>query len=131
MQLIGRISEFSSRSLPPVPPVPAMHSSAPSRPTSTYSNSSEKERYGRHQYCPQYHQNDNNGQTTTARVAPPPTAEVKMIIDASHKTMSTLLAKLEVCRLALEVAESPKECQALVNQIKGLMECLKACREVL
>ncbi|KAG9062605.1 hypothetical protein KI688_004907 [Linnemannia hyalina] len=67
--------------------------------------------------------------------APPPPAplspEVQALVAATHKTMATILVKLEAYRLALEVAESPKECQALTAQIKGLMECLKACRETL
>ncbi|KAF9349071.1 hypothetical protein BGX34_002067 [Mortierella sp. NVP85] len=119
MQLIGKVSEFSTRSLPPVPAVPA----SASRPTSTYSNTSDKERHYRHQPHPARPEN-----------APPRASaspEVHAMIDATYKTMSTLLSKLEACRLALEVSESPKETHALTNQIKGLMECLKACREVL
>ncbi|KAG0012662.1 hypothetical protein BGZ80_011597 [Entomortierella chlamydospora] len=121
MQFIGKMNELSSRSLPPVPPVPATHSTSTSRPTSTYSNSSDKERHGRHHH----HQ---GGAPTSPRPLSP---EVQAMVDATHKTMSTLLGKLEVYRLALEVAENPKESQALTAQIKGLMECLKACREVL
>lgn len=67
--------------------------------------------------------------------APPPPAplspEVQALVAATHKTMATILVKLEAYRLALEVSESPKECQVLTAQIKGLMECLKACRETL
>ncbi|KAF9173973.1 hypothetical protein BGX20_001497 [Mortierella sp. AD010] len=121
MQFIGKMNELSSRSLPPVPPVPATHNTSTSRPTSTYSNSSDKERHGRHHH-------HHGGAPTSPRPLSP---EVQAMVDATHKTMSTLLGKLEVYRLALEVAENPKESHALTAQIKGLMECLKACREVL
>ncbi|KAF9117107.1 hypothetical protein BGX27_003569 [Mortierella sp. AM989] len=119
IQLIGKMSEFSSRSLPPVPPVPVSHNSAASRPISTYSNTSDKERHSR---------NHHHGAPSSPRPLSP---EVQAMIDLTHKTMSTLLAKVEVYRLALELTENPKESQALTLQIKGLMECLKACREVL
>ncbi|KAI1303885.1 hypothetical protein EDD11_005291 [Mortierella claussenii] len=127
MQLIGRVNEFSSRSLPPVPPVPAVHSTSVSRPTSTYSNSSDKERH-RRLYSSSHHLLQHNPGPS----APvPPSAEIQAIVDATHSTMATLLTKLEVYRLALEMTESPKESQLLAQQIKGLMECLKACRDVL
>ena len=66
--------------------------------------------------------------------APPPVPlapEVQALVSATHKTIATLLVKLEVYRQALEVSESPKECQVLTAQIKGLMECLSACRATL
>ncbi|KAG0356326.1 hypothetical protein BGZ54_000768 [Gamsiella multidivaricata] len=132
MQLIGKVSEFSSRSLPPVPPVPAVHSTSPSRPTSTHSNSSDKERHNRH-HLHQTHASQSNNNESSTPPAPrnQSSPEVRAIIEATYKTMSTLLSKLEVYRLALEMSESPKESQVLISQIKGLMECLKACREVL
>ncbi|KAF8923333.1 hypothetical protein BGZ58_003071, partial [Dissophora ornata] len=130
MQLIGKVHEFSSRSLPPVPPALHHHnslSSISSRPTSTYSNSSDKERYSRHllqshtthtpsnnhHHNNNHHHHNHNSENGTpppsARV--PISAEVQAIMDASHKTMLTLLSKLEVYRLALEVSENPKESQ--------------------
>lgn len=141
MQLIGKVGDFSTRSLPPVPAMPPTPTSvSTSRPTSTYSNTSDKERqYRYYPYLPSHSHPHHSHQQHQARSenAPPassrvPTSpEVHALIDATYKTMSTLLSKLEACRLALEVSESPKETQALTNQIKGLMECLKACREVL
>jgi hypothetical protein len=127
MQLIGKVSEFSMRSLPPVPAVPPpTYATSTSRPTSTYSNASDKERHSRHQPT---HPHPARPENAPPRASASP--EVHAMIDATYKTMSTLLSKLEACRLALEVSESPKETHALTNQIKGLMECLKACREVL
>ncbi|KAF9896530.1 hypothetical protein BX616_007269, partial [Lobosporangium transversale] len=134
MQLIGKVSEFSYRSLPPVPPVPAAHasSSSTSRPVSTYSNTSDKERNShRHGGASFSHGSIPEHGTPAARAPAPVAPEVHAMIDATHKTMATLLNKLEVYRLALEVTENPKEAQLLTNQIKNLMECLKACREVL
>ncbi|KAG0220028.1 hypothetical protein BGX31_011109 [Mortierella sp. GBA43] len=137
MQLIGKVGDFATRSLPPVPAMPLTPTSAPpSRPTSTYSNASDKERRF---HLPSHFHPQLSIQVRTSENAPPtPTSprvsaspEVHAMIDATYKTMSTLLSKLEACRLALEVTESPKETHALTNQIKGLMECLKACREVL
>ncbi|KAG0204021.1 hypothetical protein BGX28_003900 [Mortierella sp. GBA30] len=149
LQLIGKVDEFAVKSLPPVPPVvPTSPVSVVSRPTSTYSFSSERERSPRH--LPYHHhqpqqqgislhstQHDHNN---NARISPPQqqqqqpvplSPEVQAIVNATHKTMSTLLSKLELYRLAMEVSDNPKECQALANQIKGIMECLKVCREVL
>lgn len=139
IQLIGHVSEFSSRSLPPVPPVPAIHSShsTPSRPTSTYSNSSagyspsEKDRSlsRAQQQQQQYH-----ASVLTTPLAPAPTPlspEEVAVVHATHKTISVLLVKLEMYRSAFEVSDNPKESQALANHIKGTMECLKACRQVL
>ncbi|KAF9435080.1 hypothetical protein BGZ76_006914 [Entomortierella beljakovae] len=57
--------------------------------------------------------------------------EVQLMVSASQKTMATLVSKLDAYRLALEVTENPTESQALTLQIKGLLECLKACRETL
>ncbi|KAG0327544.1 hypothetical protein BGZ99_007382 [Dissophora globulifera] len=146
MQLIGKVHEFSARSLPPVPPVMGPPSASISRPNSTYSNSSDKERSSRpHQQhplpLPPFHSNVEGGAPapTTAQAQaqaqapprPPVSPEVQAMVDATHKTMTTLISKLEVYRLALEVSESAKESQALASQIRGLMECLKACREVL
>ncbi|KAG0211529.1 hypothetical protein BGX28_007753 [Mortierella sp. GBA30] len=131
-----------------------------SRPVSTYSSSSEYHpsegerpepptRPLRHhhsqrmnQYGPvsQHHQHQQQSAGQSSDVsnnapAPPPPAplspEVQALVTATHKTIATILVKLEAYRQALEVAESPKECQVLTNQIKGLMECLKACRETL
>ncbi|KAG0053257.1 hypothetical protein BGZ83_001427 [Gryganskiella cystojenkinii] len=142
LHMISKVNEFSSRSLPPVPPIPAAHApSGPSRPTSTYSNSSgyvplDKERYHR----PLLNHKESNaslsGATTTATTGtqPPPVPlalEVEALIEATHRTITTLLTKVEVYRLALEVSDNQKECQLLTNQIKGLMECLRACRECL
>ncbi|KAF9189147.1 hypothetical protein BGZ51_009813 [Haplosporangium sp. Z 767] len=129
LQMIGRVNEYSARSLPPVPPVPQGYSSSSSRPTSTYSSSSEKERthYSYHGHSAHY-----NTPTTAHPPAPAPLSpEVQAIVNATHKTISTLIVKLEHYRHALEESESPKECQALANQIKGIMECLKSCRDVL
>ncbi|KAF9918309.1 hypothetical protein FBU30_000273 [Linnemannia zychae] len=158
IQMIRKGGEFSNRSLPPVPS--SLPPVAGSRPTSTYSTSSEQhpsesERpEPKHILPPRNGNNNNNSQyvngsshhnnqpyTTVngsgsepngqAPPAPPLSPEVQALVAATHKTMATILVKLEAYRLALEVSESPKECQALTSQIKGLMECLKACREAL
>ncbi|KAF9213980.1 hypothetical protein BGZ59_004535 [Podila verticillata] len=152
INIIRKVGEFSSKSLPPVPPgsgssvpLPAGPPPLSSRPTSTYSNSSgyhptednrifshPSQRHAaqhQHQSPPQqyYHQNG-----TDASPPPPPLApEVLALVSATHKTIATILVKLEAYRQALEVSENPKECQLLTVQIKGLMECLKACRETL
>ncbi|KAK3834607.1 MAG: hypothetical protein JOS17DRAFT_737182 [Linnemannia elongata] len=139
IQLIGHVNEFSSRSLPPVPPVPAIHSShsnpsTPSRPASTYSNSSgyspsEKERSS----SSRNHQH-NIGHFSILPAPPAPTPlspEEEAVVHATHKTISVLLVKLEMYRSAFEVSDNPKESQALANHIRGTMECLKACRQVL
>jgi hypothetical protein len=143
MQLIGKVGDFATRSLPPVPAMPPTPTSAPSsRPTSTYSNASDKDRQHHRFHLPSHFHPQlsiqHNNQVRSENAPPTPTSprvsaspEVHAMIDATYKTMSTLLSKLEACRLALEVTESPKETHALTNQIKGLMECLKACREVL
>ncbi|KAG0212303.1 hypothetical protein BGX33_003713 [Mortierella sp. NVP41] len=152
IQIIRKGGEFSNRSLPPLPssgtPPPPP---AGSRPTSTYSNSSEYHpseselkhiRHPRHNLTNgpshqnlQHHASVNGHGPEHNGPAPPPPAplspEVQALVAATHKTMATILVKLEAYRLALEVSESPKECQALTAQIKGLMECLKACRETL
>ncbi|KAF9579509.1 hypothetical protein BGW38_004203 [Lunasporangiospora selenospora] len=157
IQIIRKVGEFSNRSLPPVPgpPLPQPPSGPPplvhgSRPTSTYSSSSshhmsENERSDRHhslrhgpgsthqqQQTSQQQQSSPNGDGQAQ--APPPaplSPEVQALVSATHKTIATILVKLEAYRLALEVTENPKECQVLTNQIRGLMECLKACRETL
>ncbi|KAF9369571.1 hypothetical protein CPB97_003489 [Podila verticillata] len=152
MNIIRKVGEFSSKSLPPVPPgsgssapLPAGPPPLSSRPTSTYSNSSgyhptednrifshPSQRHAaqhQHQSPPHqyYHQNGAD-----ASPPPPPLApEVLALVSATHKTIATILVKLEAYRQALEVSENPKECQLLTVQIKGLMECLKACRETL
>ncbi|GJJ74084.1 hypothetical protein EMPS_06442 [Entomortierella parvispora] len=137
LQLISKVSEFSSRSLPPVPPIPAAHASAnsTSRPTSTYSNSSgntplDKERY--HRPLSAHHENHHTqGSAAGSQPQPPPVPlapEVQALVDATHRTITTLLTKVEVYRLALEMSDNTKECQVLTNHIKGLMECLRACR---
>ncbi|KAG0277873.1 hypothetical protein BGZ95_005166 [Linnemannia exigua] len=155
IQLIGHVGEFSSRSLPPVPPVPAIHSShssTPSRPASTYSNSSgyspsDKERSssravnqqqqqqnGIVSYSSHSHQHHHGGPPSLAPAPPVPTPlspEEEAVVQATHKTISVLLVKLEMYRSAFEVSDNPKESQALANHIRGTMECLKACREVL
>ncbi|KAF9121625.1 hypothetical protein BGW39_010377 [Mortierella sp. 14UC] len=157
IQIIRKGGEFSNRSLPPVPsgPLPP----AGSRPTSTYSTSSEYHpseserpdlklirppRYNNprehhangpsHHQQPQHASSNGSGPEHNGPAPPPPaplSPEVQALVAATHKTMATILVKLEAYRLALEVSESPKECQALTAQIKGLMECLKACRETL
>ncbi|GJJ74832.1 UPF0148 protein [Entomortierella parvispora] len=145
IQIIRKVGEFSSRSLPPVP---VSVSAATSRPASTYSNSSEyhpsenerPEKHSRHHH----HQRSGYGHGHGASSiqpgqshdapAPPPAPlapEVQALVSATHKTIATLLVKLEAYRQALEVSESPKECQVLTAQIKGLMECLSACRATL
>ncbi|KAF9949746.1 hypothetical protein BGZ72_008508 [Mortierella alpina] len=138
LQMIGKVSEFSSKSLPPVPAVPVAPASSVSRPTSTYSsssgyNSSDRERSQRHHpqngSAPQSSHPEQNARIPAPSV--PLTPEIQAIVSATHKTMATLLTKLELYRLALEVSENPKECHALANQIKGIMECLRVCREVL
>ncbi|KAG0254908.1 hypothetical protein BGZ95_005909 [Linnemannia exigua] len=157
IQIIRKGGEYSNRSLPPVPS--GAHPPAGSRPTSTYSTSSEYHpseterpdvrqiRPPRHNTAREQHANGpnhlqqqqhaslNGSGSETSGPAPPPPAplspEVQALVAATHKTMATILVKLEAYRLALEVSESPKECQALTAQIKGLMECLKACRETL
>ncbi|KAG0379741.1 hypothetical protein BGX24_011932 [Mortierella sp. AD032] len=157
IQLIGHVGEFSSRSLPPVPPVPAIHSShssTPSRPASTYSNSSgyspsDKERSssraanqqqqqqqqnGGVSYSNLSHHHHHNGHPSIAPAPPVPTPsspEEEAVVHATHKTISVLLVKLEMYRSAFEVSDNPKESQALANHIRGTMECLKACRQVL
>ncbi|KAG0338091.1 hypothetical protein BG000_004566 [Podila horticola] len=135
MNIIRKVGEFSSNS----------------RPASTYSNSSgyhpnednriyshpsqrhaaQHQHQHQHQAHPHqyYHQ---NGTDANSPPPPPPLApEVLALVSATHKTIATILVKLEAYRQALEVSENPKECQLLTVQIKGLMECLKACRETL
>ncbi|KAF9544018.1 hypothetical protein EC957_000287 [Mortierella hygrophila] len=148
IQLIGHVNEFSSRSLPPVPPVPAIHSnhskhSTSSRPASTYSNSSgyspsEKERSSssrtHNQHSSHQHYQHHIGHSSILPAPPAPTPlspEEEAVIHATHKTISVLLVKLEMYRSAFEVSDNPKESQALANYIRGTMECLKACRQVL
>ncbi|KAG0065370.1 hypothetical protein BGZ89_008380 [Linnemannia elongata] len=148
IQLIGHVNEFSSRSLPPVPPVPAIPSnhsnhSTPSRPASTYSNSSgyspsEKERSSssrtHNQHSSHQHSHHPNGHPSILPGPPVPTPlspEEEAVVHATHKTISVLLVKLEMYRSAFEVSDNPKESQALANHIRGTMECLKACRQVL
>lgn len=136
--MIGKVGEFAAKSLPPVPPVPVAPASSASRPTSTYSsssgyNSSDRERSQRHHTqngsAPHSSHPEQNARIPAPSV--PLTPEVQAIVTATHKTMATLLTKLELYRLALEVSENRKECHALANQIKGIMECLRVCREVL
>ncbi|KAG9327023.1 hypothetical protein KVV02_006500 [Mortierella alpina] len=138
LQMIGKVSEFSAKSLPPVPPAPVAPASSASRPTSTYSNSSgynssDRERSQRH-HAQNAGASHSSHPEQNARIPAPPvplTPEIQAIVSATHKTMATLLTKLELYRLALEVSENPKECHALANQIKGIMECLRVCRGVL
>ncbi|KAG0007723.1 hypothetical protein BGZ80_004323 [Entomortierella chlamydospora] len=146
IQIIRKVGEFSNKSLPPVPSAPALpppavaHNS--SRPMSTYSNSSdhhpsepERQEIRRHYSQrhgppppPPGHFNDNNAPAPPSVPASP---EVLALVNATYKTIATILVKLEVYRQALEITDNPKECQVLTSQIKGLMECLKACREAL
>ncbi|KAF9171646.1 hypothetical protein BGX21_006266 [Mortierella sp. AD011] len=146
IQIIRKVGEFSNKSLPPVPSAPAppppaaAHNS--SRPMSTYSNSSdhhpsefERQEIRRHHSQrhgppppPPGHFNDNN---VPAPPSVPASPEVLALVNATYKTIATILVKLEVYRQALEITDNPKECQVLTSQIKGLMECLKACREAL
>src|SRR5690554_1147041 len=127
--MIGRVNEYTARSLPPVPPVPQGYSSSSSRPASAYSSTSEKERT---HYSYHGHSAHHNTPTTAHPPAPVPLSpEVQAIVNATHKTISTLIVKLEHYRQALEESECPKECQVLAHQIKGIMECLKSCRDVL
>ncbi|KAG0056012.1 hypothetical protein BGZ83_006625 [Gryganskiella cystojenkinii] len=149
IQIIRKVGEFSSKSLPPVPG--AVSLANVSRPTSTYSNfsdSHESERPEKHNRHYHHHSQrsghghhassalNSNAQPLQAQdaSAPPPVPlapEVQALVSATHKTIATLLVKLEAYRLALEATESPKECQVLTGQIKGLMECLSACRATL
>ncbi|KAF9120541.1 hypothetical protein BGW39_011295 [Mortierella sp. 14UC] len=139
IQLIGHVGEFSSRSLPPVPPVPAIHSShsssTPSRPPSTYSNSSgyspsDKERSSPSRAVHSHH--SGYPSIAPAPSAPTPLSpEEEAVVQATHRTISVLLVKLEMYRSAFEVSDNPKESQVLANHIRGTMECLKACRQVL
>ncbi|KAF9183313.1 hypothetical protein BGZ51_008130 [Haplosporangium sp. Z 767] len=150
IQIIRKVGEFSNKSLPPVPSVSAPHPS--SRPISTYSNSSEynPSENDKHEMRPhrQIHSqrlihtnplppppgssHSQAPENNTAAPTPAPLSpEVQALVAATHKTIATILVKLEAYRNALEVSENPKECQVLTNQIKGLMECLKACRETL
>ncbi|KAF9981729.1 hypothetical protein BGZ75_006918 [Mortierella antarctica] len=152
IQIIRKVGEFSNKSLPPVPSSPFPAPPQGSRPVSTYSSSSEYhpsegERHEttrplRHYHSQRLNQVHNPPSTSASSgphsenstPAPPPaplSAEVQALVVATHKTIATILVKLEAYRQALEVSESPKECQVLTNQIKGLMECLKACRETL
>ncbi|KAG0363205.1 hypothetical protein BG005_002354 [Podila minutissima] len=167
MNIIRKVGEFSSKSLPPPPPsgpgssvpLPPGLPPASSRPASTYSNSSgyhpnedsriynhPSQRHAaqhQHQHQHQQHQHQHqapphqqyyhqNGTDANSPPPPPPLApEVLALVSATHKTIATILVKLEAYRQALEVSENPKECQLLTVQIKGLMECLKACRETL
>ncbi|KAF8958926.1 hypothetical protein BGZ46_001871 [Entomortierella lignicola] len=157
IQIIRKGGEYSNKSLPPVPgapappapPAPPAHPLPPppvasysnSRPISTYSNSSDhhEERQDIRRYQTQRHGSlhsllPHSGNDNNNAPAPPPvplSPEVQALVAATHKTIATILHKLEAYRLALEISESPKECQILTNQIKGLMECLKACRETL
>lgn len=138
------MNEFSSRSLPPVPPVPTATTS--SRPASTYSNnSSDGNTNGtkdlHHHRSHRHHQHTPSNATSVSGSFPSPSPawpcpapvspEVQAIVTATHKTIGTLVVKLETYRQALEVTENLKECQALTAQIKGMMECLKACRDTL
>ncbi|KAG9326962.1 hypothetical protein KVV02_001912 [Mortierella alpina] len=152
IQIIRKVGEFSNKSLPPVPNSPFPAPPQGSRPVSTYSSSSEYhpsegERHEttrplRHYHSQRLNQVHNPPSTsassgphseisTPAPTPAPLSAEVQALVAATHKTIATILVKLEAYRQALEVSESPKECQVLTNQIKGLMECLKACRETL
>ncbi|KAF9416037.1 hypothetical protein BGZ94_010312 [Podila epigama] len=157
VSLISRVNEFSAKSLPPAPTVPAPRSTTSSRPGSTYSNSSSGHGESHHQQ--QQHQQQNSRHMSKERshrnqhqhthsnatsvsgsfpspspAWPQPTPvspEVQAVVEATHKTIGTLVVKVEVYRQALEASVNPKECQALTAQIKGLMECLKACRDTL
>ncbi|CAO3565843.1 unnamed protein product [Mortierella alpina] len=152
IQIIRKVGEFSNKSLPPVPGSPVPAPPQGSRPVSTYSSSSEyhpsegerqETRPLRHYHSQRLNQVQIHNSPSPAASgphsensapAPPPaplSAEVQALVAATHKTIATILVKLEAYRQALEVSESPKECQVLTNQIKGLMECLKACRETL
>ncbi|KAF9927923.1 hypothetical protein FBU30_002761 [Linnemannia zychae] len=143
IQLVGHANEFTSRSLPPVPPVPAIHSMAtptPSRPTSTYSNSSgyspsDKERPSprtqRHPSPQNHHFSKSSIALTTPSIQAPLSPEEEAVVAATLKTISVLLVKLETYRAAFEASDNPKESQVLANHIRGTMECLKACRQVL
>ncbi|KAG0024216.1 hypothetical protein BGZ81_007788 [Podila clonocystis] len=145
LQLIGKVNEFASRSLPPVPPVPT-HSTTSSRPASTYSNNSSDGNTGtkdhpHRSHSRRHHQHTHSNATSVSGSFPSPSPawpspapvspEVQAIVTATHKTIATLVVKLETYRQALEVTENLKECQALTAQIKGMMECLKACRDTL
>ncbi|KAF9212564.1 hypothetical protein BGZ59_006588 [Podila verticillata] len=144
IQLIGKMNDFSSRSLPPVPPMPTAATS--SRPASTYSNnSSDGNTNGtkdlHHHRSHRHHQHTPSNATSVSGSFPSPSPawpspapmspEVQAIVTATHKTIGTLVVKLETYRQALEVTENLKECQSLTAQIKGMMECLKACRDTL
>ncbi|KAG0257312.1 hypothetical protein BG011_004026 [Mortierella polycephala] len=148
IQIIRKVGEFSNKSLPPVPSVPSSHLS--SRPVSTYSNSSEYHPSESEKNEMRSHRQIHSQRLIHANLPPPPpgsnhiqppdsntptpaplSPEVQALVAATHKTIATILVKLEAYRNALEVSENPKECQVLTNQIKGLMECLKACRETL
>ncbi|KAF9956735.1 hypothetical protein BGZ72_002528 [Mortierella alpina] len=151
IQIIRKVGEFSNKSLPPVPGSPVPAPPQGSRPASIYSSSSEyhPSEGERHETRPLRHYHSqrlghvhnppspavsSGPQSENSAPAPPPaplSAEVQALVTATHKTIATILVKLEAYRQALEVSESPKECQVLTNQIKGLMECLKACRETL
>ncbi|KAG0037059.1 hypothetical protein BGZ82_003232 [Podila clonocystis] len=153
MNIIRKVGEFSSKSLPPPPsgfssvPLPPGPPPASSRPTSTYSNSSgyhpnednriynlpSQRHAAQHQHQAPPHQQyyHQNGDANSPPPPPPLAPEVLALVSATHKTIATILVKLEAYRQALEVSENPKECQLLTVQIKGLMECLKACRETL
>ncbi|KAF9572833.1 hypothetical protein EC968_009398 [Mortierella alpina] len=151
IQIIRKVGEFSNKSLPPVPSSPFPAPPQGSRPVSTYSSSSEyhpsegekqETRPLRHYHSQRLNQVHNPASSAASVAphsenstpAPPPvplSAEVQALVAATNKTIATILVKLEAYRQALEVSESPKECQVLTNQIKGLMECLKACRETL
>ncbi|KAK3823578.1 MAG: hypothetical protein J3Q66DRAFT_332242 [Benniella sp.] len=121
--IIRKVGEYSSKSLPPVP----MGSPA-ARPISTYSSDGD-----RTEIRPRSHMNQRRGETNGPPAPPPvpPSPEIQALASVTNKTIATILVKLEACRSALEVADSPKECQVLTNQIKSFMECLKACREAL
>ncbi|KAI8357557.1 hypothetical protein B0O80DRAFT_445211 [Mortierella sp. GBAus27b] len=142
INMIRKVGEYTSRTLPPVPMAPP-----PPRPMSTYSNSSDSDRHegklSRHASSHRHGSGLTSQQGSSAQLVegnpstppppppPPLSPEVQALVAATHKTIATILVKLEACRSALEVADSPKECQVLTNQIKSLMECLKACREAL
>ncbi|KAF8939189.1 hypothetical protein BGZ58_010445 [Dissophora ornata] len=144
IQIVRKVGEFSNKSLPPVPSGPGSCGSP--RPMSTYSNSSDyhPSEGERHEIKPtRNHSISRHGnalgisthQNAESNAPAPPPApvspEVQALLTATNKTIATILIKLEAYRLALEISESPKECQVLTSQIKGLMECLKACRETL
>ncbi|KAF9108316.1 hypothetical protein BGX29_001593 [Mortierella sp. GBA35] len=125
IQMIEHVGEFSSRSLPPVPPVPPVpaipsNRSTPSRPASTYSSSSG--------YSPSDRERSSSPPPSTPAPLSP---EEEAVVQATHKTILALLVKLEMYRSAFEVSDDPKESQAFANHIRGTMECLKACRQVL